>query len=1174
MKKIIIPISALLVTGFAQAQLNTAENYVYSKSYLDYNGTTPTKTAESVQYFDGLGRPKQVINIKASPSNKDVVTKIVYDQFGRQTLDYLPVPQTGTQNGGIYTDPLANAANTPYGSEKIYAEKQLENSPLDRILGQKQVGTAWDNKPVQFGYDANIDGEVKKYITTLDQTTFKSSFPTSTTYYGANQLYKNTVTDEDGNKTIEFKNTKGQVILVRKMLTATESADTYYVYNDFNQLSYVIPPLASVMATLDQTSLDNLCYQYTYDGKNRLVEKKVPGKEKEYMVYDKADRLVATQDANLRSASTWHVTKYDKFGRVAYTGLMPLPGKTREWLQDITNLYVITENRDAQGFTMSGMQIYYTNSLYQQIETILSVNYYDTYPTGTPAFTSTIPNQSVVLTDNMSSELSTKGLPLASYVKNIEDDNWTKSYNYYDTRGRVIATHSINHLGGYTKTESELDFAGLAKQSITYHKRLSTDTERVITETFEYDNQNRLKVHKHKVDNNAEEILAQNEYNELSQLSSKLVGGTALGSGLQEINYAYNIRGWMTQINDPANLGTTDLFGYKINYNQVQGLAFPNSDFPNLEVKPKYNGNIAEVSWKTATIPGDNLRRYGYVYDGLNRLQAGFYQKDTNPSAQEYFEKLDYDLNGNITNLKRSEGLLTGSTTAMTIDDLSYSYTGNRLNSVTDLSGQYNGYPDTSGNTIPYDLNGNMTSHVDKGILGIDYNFLNLPSSLLFNAGLSTRTGILRNNTSYLYRADGVKVKKTYKFAPYDPPGTATQLSTEITDYLDGFQYKGSAESGPKGSTVFVTALQFYPTAEGYYDFVKNKYIYNYTDHLGNVRLSYFNNGTAIEVLEENNYYPFGLKHEGYNPTAGNSSYQYKYNGKELQTDSGMYDYGARFYMPDLGRWGVVDPLAEKYNSLSSYNYTLNNPIRYVDPDGRDGGITGKGTKDDPFIVTANYYYYGLTKEQKQGLTASISGYNNGGNAREIETKDGKIYAKFNLSAVESESMDAAKASAKGDKIENSDGTITRLGNYISNGTVEGTATAEADRMGLVSDANKVMAYPGMNYAGKFESDFNHEIGHNLGGVHGDPGQMMDPYDNINITISGSNKTTTFKGSPITNDAIRAIIGRANMTTLNSKGNVTNYNIVDSKYLTPTENTTVKNMSPDGSNGRLKSIQK
>ncbi|CAA7195131.1 hypothetical protein CHRY9293_01376 [Chryseobacterium potabilaquae] len=86
-----------------------------------------------------------------------------------------------------------------------------------------------------------------------------------------------------------------------------------------------------------------------------------------------------------------------------------------------------------------------------------------------------------------------------------------------------------------------------------------------------------------------------------------------------------------------------------------------------------------------------------------------------------------------------------------------------------------------------------------------------------------------------------------------------------------------------------------------------SKYIYNYTGHLVNVRLNYFNN----ESLEENNYYPFGLKHQGYTILSGNPSYQYKYNGKELQ-ETGMYDYGARFYISDIGRWGVIDPLAEK----------------------------------------------------------------------------------------------------------------------------------------------------------------------------------------------------------------------------------------------------------------------
>jgi len=138
-----------------------------------------------------------------------------------------------------------------------------------------------------------------------------------------------------------------------------------------------------------------------------------------------------------------------------------------------------------------------------------------------------------------------------------------------------------------------------------------------------------------------------------------------------------------------------------------------------------------------------------------------------------------------------------------------------------------------------------------------------------------------------------------------------------MVDYIDGFQYENGV-------------LKFIPTATGYFDFIKNKYIYNYTDHLGNVRVTYFHNGTGIEVLEENNYYPFGLKHEGYNALAGNSAYQYKYNGKELQ-ETGMYDYGARFYMPDIGRWGVVDPLAEQYRRWSPYNYAVNNPIMFID---------------------------------------------------------------------------------------------------------------------------------------------------------------------------------------------------------------------------------------------------
>lgn len=108
---------------------------------------------------------------------------------------------------------------------------------------------------------------------------------------------------------------------------------------------------------------------------------------------------------------------------------------------------------------------------------------------------------------------------------------------------------------------------------------------------------------------------------------------------------------------------------------------------------------------------------------------------------------------------------------------------------------------------------------------------------------------------------------------------------------------------------------------------------------MGNVRVSYVKEGSSLKIMGTNEYYPFGMNY--LKPTGGASPYDpmalpynYKYNGKELQ-ETGMYDYGARMYMPDIGRWGVVDPLSEKYRRHSTYNYAVNNPIRFTDPDGR-----------------------------------------------------------------------------------------------------------------------------------------------------------------------------------------------------------------------------------------------
>jgi RHS repeat-associated protein len=206
-----------------------------------------------------------------------------------------------------------------------------------------------------------------------------------------------------------------------------------------------------------------------------------------------------------------------------------------------------------------------------------------------------------------------------------------------------------------------------------------------------------------------------------------------------------------------------------------------------------------------------------------------------------------------------------------------------------------------------------------KDIESIGYNHLNLPVTIRFQNGGDFPS------ISYIYNAKGVKVGKIVETA-------GRNAVTTTTDYLDGYQYVNDA-------------LQFFPTAEGYVKITEDKrgkrwysYVYNYTDHLGNVRLSYENNNNVLTVLEENNYYPFGLKHNGYNSavTPLNPKNKYKFNGKELQDELGLnlYDYGARNYDPALGRWMNIDPLAEVSRRWSPYAYCYNNPMLFVDPDG------------------------------------------------------------------------------------------------------------------------------------------------------------------------------------------------------------------------------------------------
>jgi RHS repeat-associated protein len=481
-----------------------------------------------------------------------------------------------------------------------------------------------------------------------------------------------------------------------------------------------------------------------------------------------------------------------------------------------------------------------------------------------------------------------------------------------------------------------------------------------IIDEFEYLHNGKLKKHIQKVNNNPKELIVANTYDELGQLISKQVGGQDIQNeiGYQKIDYRYNIRGWLTHINDIDDLSDPnaqmgDLFAFKINYNEITEVDNGDMNFVatsfNNTVKPLFNGNIAETYWKSRT---DNiLRKYSYSYDNLNRLKKAYFQKpyDVVSHTQSFDEYIDYDKNGNIFRLQRfADQNEYGN--VIEIDALGYHYQqhSNKLMKVTDVTNFSAGFGDDSDGTndtdddYAYDDNGNMISDQNKGIGRIRYNHLNLPTEIRFDNG-----GII----TYLYTASGVKVGKTVH------TGGSTPVQT---DYLDGFQYVNDN-------------LQFFPHPEGYVSVVKFgtetlviNYAYQYKDHLGNIRLNYGKDPetNVLKVLEENHYYPFGLKHQNYNTgrrqlgkkeeiLAGNLTlmpafvlpteekpmvYKYKYNGKEWQDELGLnvYDFHARNYMPDIGRTSTQDPHAENYYNLSSYSFLNNNPLLFVDPDGKD----------------------------------------------------------------------------------------------------------------------------------------------------------------------------------------------------------------------------------------------
>ena len=938
---------------------DTNINYIYTiepnKAIYSTDELESIDSLRSViQYFDGLGRLIQHNLNFGSPTYKDIITPIAYDDYGRESVKYLNYP-SGSYNWGKFTssiiDDQKDYYNVTYPGDSANAKTVFENSPLKRILQQGAPGTPWqpgNGHVLEYVYDANTQYDVLLWKIAGDSCVNTGGEASGGRhYYYAGKLYKNVVKDEHWasgllHTTEEYRDLQGNVVLRRSyvLVDATVTpAETYYIYDDFGLLRYVLPPEAiknlGTATTLKQASdlVKKWCYYYEYDPRKRMIVKQIPGADPVYMVYDGRDRLVAMQDGNMRNDTCWLFTKYDQLNRPVLTGkytpeaaLSPvlMQSQIDDYYADTTHLYFTSR-------TASPANMGYENVSFPQVNTALlryyTATYYGDYDyPGAKDFNISV-NISGYNDNNGDTHYFDVVRTLVTGTKVLVldgDSTYLTTTTYYDDKYRPIQVirDLYDGAGGKETVSNRYDFIGqVLETKVSQQFNSVTST---IGRFYSYDHMGRLLSSEQEIagDSNGKVKLASMEYNEIGQLVQKNLYVSGL-TELNKIDYKYNIRGWLTGINDPAKL-ENDLFAMSLYYNDVSGIS-------PLTTAAQYNGNISGIRWKSGQSAADTvLKAYGFVYDEINRLKTSDYGEGNalTSNADRYNESIgSYDLNGNIISLTRRG--FESPTSYTNYDLLSYTYNGNRLIGVEDSGETLKGFIDghtysSSSYDYDYDKNGNMTEDLNKGITTIDYNYLNLPSEVIKNTS---------NKIVYTYDALGTKLLKS----------ATVGGATTNRYYAGAFEY---------GNT---KALELIHTDEGVVNYSGSAFSYEYylKDHLGNTRATFKPDGSSLTLLQLTDYYPFGMVS---NMQQSGTVNKYLYNGKELQSDLYLnwYDYGARMYDPQIGRWHSPDPMAELSRRCSPYTYGKDNPIIFIDPDGMIDVSSFRTssnfrTNDDPF---------------------------------------------------------------------------------------------------------------------------------------------------------------------------------------------------------------------------------
>jgi RHS repeat-associated protein len=811
--------------------------------------TSPYDVAQTTQYYDGMGRPVQTVAMQASPLQNDMVSPVVFDNFGRQSIHYMPY--TATTNDGNYKatalidQQTFNSAQFP-GEQYYYAQTNYEASPENRVLNTYAPGLSWvgNNTGVSSEYLVNTAGDSVQ-IWSISST--QLSIPANGGAYAAGQLYKTLATDEQGHQLVEYKDKLGKTILKKVQQSASPSSGhagwlcTYYVYDTLQNLRVVIQPQAIALIngswTISQSIANELCFRYEYDGRRRPAIKKAPGAGQVWMVYDARDRMAMTQDSATRSLHKWMFIKYDSENRPDSTGFITDPSNYNNLAYHDTLAYYSTSYPAVSSYTneLLSQKFYddysWVSTYSAPVSSSMATNY-----TGNSNYFITSYNTSPTYAVAITPFPITRGMSTGSMKKVL---GTTSQYLYavcfFDDRGRVIQTQSENYTGAIDTVTMQYNFeGGVLRTLVNHQKKGNTVQNHVVVTKMDYDHRLRLKHIWKNIDNaGSDQLIDSLQYNELGQLSAKY-----LGSLVDSVIYSYNVRGWLTGINKNYVAGTTShYFGMELGYDKTTSVA-PGNTY----LTPEYNGDIEGVVWKSA---GSGInRKYDFTYDNANRLSAAAFLQNTSGSSWDKTQidysvsGLSYDANGNILTLTQRGFTVGGSAP---IDSLTYSYlntdNSNKLMGVTDavnnptsLLEDFHYNPATKQATdYNYDGNGNLTHDNNRNIDTISYNYLNLPILVHMNG---------EGNVAYTYDAGGTKLSKVIT-------DSVAKHSTTIL-YVSGFVYQQTDTIISPGGGA--DTLQFVGHEEGRSRWAYHKYTSGATaykfeydffekDHLGNTRM-------------------------------------------------------------------------------------------------------------------------------------------------------------------------------------------------------------------------------------------------------------------------------------------------------------------------------------------------